>query len=61
MTELRKLTPHSAIPAEQARRDSRQRHLLRTFLPEMIRLERVLAEAPGQVTVKTLSGCAETH
>ena len=58
MTELRKLTPHSAIPAEQARRDSRQRHLLRTFLPEMIRLERVLAEAPEQVAVNTLSRVA---
>ena len=50
MTELKDLTPHSAIPAEQATRDRRQRHLLRTFLPELVSLERTLAEAPAQVT-----------
>ena len=49
MTELRALTPHAAIPAEQATRDSGQRRLLRTFLPELVQLERVLAEAPAQV------------
>ncbi len=49
MTELRALTPHAAIPAEQATRDSRQRRLLRSFLPELVQLERVLAEAPDQV------------
>ncbi|MBW7471341.1 DUF2817 domain-containing protein [Marinobacter sp. M216] len=50
MTELRTLTPHAAIPSEQATRDGRQRRLLRTFLPEMVQLERLLAEAPRTVT-----------
>ncbi len=58
MTELRQLTPHSAVSSEQSRRDSRQRHLLRTFLPEMVRLERMLAEAPGLVSVHTLARVA---
>ncbi|MEX2476293.1 M14 family zinc carboxypeptidase [Marinobacter sp.] len=49
MTELRDLTPHSAITSEQSTRDRRQRHLLRTFLPELVSLERTLAEAPEQV------------
>ena len=46
MTELRALTPHSSIPAEQVGRDRRQKRLLRTFLPELVQLERQLAEAP---------------
>jgi len=50
MTELRVLTPHTAIAAEQATRDGRQRRLLRSFLPEMVQLERQLAEAPRAVT-----------
>ncbi len=58
MTELRELTPHSAVPAEQSRRNSRQRHLLRTFLPEMVRLERLLAEAPDVVSVGMLARVA---
>ncbi|MBB5319747.1 M14 family zinc carboxypeptidase [Marinobacter oulmenensis] len=55
MTELKALTPHSVIPAEQARRDSRQKRLLRNFLPEMIELERLLAEAPARVTSSVVS------
>ena len=58
MTELRELTLHSAVAVEQSRRDSRQRHLLRTFLPELVRLERLLAEAPEVITVDTLSRVA---
>ncbi|MEE3117919.1 MAG: M14 family zinc carboxypeptidase [Pseudomonadota bacterium] len=54
MTELRTLTPHTAIAAEQASRDSRQRRALRTFLPEMVQLERMLAEAPTQMTTQVL-------
>lgn len=54
MTELRALTPHAAIPAEQATRDSRQRRLLRTFLPEMVKLERLLAEAPERVKTRVV-------
>lgn len=50
MTELRDLTPHTVISDEQSRRDHRQRRLLRTFLPEMTTLERMLAEAPVAVT-----------
>ncbi|MDX1756418.1 MAG: DUF2817 domain-containing protein [Marinobacter sp.] len=54
MTELRALTPHEAIPEEQAARSSRQRRLLRTFLPELVKLERVLAEAPEWVSTRVL-------
>ncbi|GAA0844566.1 M14 family metallopeptidase [Marinobacter szutsaonensis] len=49
MTELRDLTPHTAIADEQTQRGQRQRRQLRTFLPEMTALERMLAEAPAQV------------
>lgn len=52
MTELRNLTPHRVIPAEQARRDRQQRARLRTFLPELVDLERLLAEAPESVTTR---------
>ncbi|TNE79649.1 MAG: DUF2817 domain-containing protein [Gammaproteobacteria bacterium] len=54
MTELRAITPHAAIPAEQATRDSRQRRLLRSFLPEMIQLERLLAEAPDLISTSVV-------
>ncbi|KEF30790.1 Zinc carboxypeptidase-related protein [Marinobacter nitratireducens] len=54
MTELRAITPHAAIPAEQATRDSRQRRLLRLFLPEMIQLERLLAEAPDLISTSVV-------
>lgn len=50
MTELRDLTPHTVISHEQSRRGQRQRRQLRTFLPEMVTLERTLAEAPVAVT-----------
>lgn len=55
MTELRALTPHSAIPEQQAGRDRNQKRLLRSFLPELVQLERQLAEAPEQVTT-TVAG-----
>ncbi|SFL85192.1 M14 family zinc carboxypeptidase [Marinobacter zhejiangensis] len=58
MTELRALTPHAAIPTEQATRDSRQRRLLRTFLPELIKTERILAEAPEWVSTQVLERVA---
>lgn len=48
------LTPHTAIAEEQATRDGRQRRLLRSFLPEMVQLERLLAEAPRSVTTRIL-------
>ena len=51
MAELRTLTRHSAVAAEKQLRDRRQRQLLRTFLPEMVRLERMLAEAPETARV----------
>lgn len=62
MTELRDLTPHGIIADQQAGRDRRQKRLLRTFLPELVDLERLLAEAPrdvetslaGQVSVKDI-------
>lgn len=58
MTELRALTPHAAIPAEQAGRNGRQRRLLRTFLPELVTLERVLAEAPALVRTRVIEHVA---
>lgn len=54
MTELRDLTPHTSITQEQAGRDGRQRRLLRTFLPEMVGLERLLAEAPEVATTRVV-------
>ncbi|WP_166263433.1 M14 family zinc carboxypeptidase [Marinobacter caseinilyticus] len=54
MSELRTLTPHTAIPREQAGRDGRQRRLLRGFLPELVNLERVLAEAPEGVRTQVV-------
>ncbi len=54
MTELRKLTPHRAIPEQQSRRDQRQRQRLRTFLPELVQLERLLADAPETVSVQVV-------
>ncbi|MBS3805627.1 MAG: DUF2817 domain-containing protein [Oleiphilaceae bacterium] len=48
MTELRDLTHVTCVPEEQSRRDKPQRQALRAYLPEMIRLERLLAEAPPQ-------------
>ena len=54
MTELKNLTPHAAISDQQKARDSRQRHLLKSFLPELVQLERVLAAAPEAVHVSTL-------
>ena len=60
MTELRALTPHSSIPAEQSGRDRRQKRLLRTFLPELVQLERQLAEAPEFVQT-TVAGRASVQ
>lgn len=52
MTELRDLTHIKAVPGEQARRDGRQRKLLRTYLPELVQLERLLADAPAQFSAR---------
>jgi len=54
MTELRDLTPHTAVSDEQSRRGQWQRRQLRTFLPEMAALERMLAEAPAQVATSVV-------
>lgn len=54
MPELKTETPHAAIAAEKASRDRRQRHQLRTFLPELVSLERMLAEAPPQVSSRVV-------
>ena len=58
MTELRDLTPHTSISHEQASRDGRQRRLLRTFLPELVGLERILAEAPDFITTEVVERVA---
>lgn len=58
MTELREQTPHSVIPETQARRDQRQRRLLRTYLPELIQLEHQLAESPASFCVQLLTSVA---
>ncbi|WP_404365296.1 M14 family zinc carboxypeptidase [Marinobacter sp.] len=52
MTELKNLTLHPVISDQQKGRDSRQRRLLRSFLPELVQLERLLAEAPQRVQVR---------
>lgn len=54
MTELRTLTPHAAVSGQQATRDARQRRLLRSFLPELVQLERLLAEAPVSVGTRVI-------
>ncbi|WP_417521823.1 M14 family zinc carboxypeptidase [Marinobacter sp.] len=46
MTELRALTHIKVIPEQQNLRDAKQRRLLRRRLPELIELERILAESP---------------
>ena len=58
MTELRDLTPHTSISHEQASRDGRQRRLLRTFLPELVGLERILTEAPDLITTEVVERVA---
>ncbi|MDX1633558.1 MAG: DUF2817 domain-containing protein [Marinobacter sp.] len=55
MTELKALTPHTAIRRQQARRDGGQRRRLRAFLPELVTLERVLAQAPESVQTRVLA------
>jgi len=54
MTELREITPHQAITDEKNRRDSRVTQRLRSFLPELLQLERVLAEAPATVSTEVI-------
>src|SRR5690606_19939965 len=48
MTEHRDLHSMATVREEQARRDKHQRRLLRTYLPELVQLERTLTEAPAQ-------------
>lgn len=56
MTELRDLTYLTCVRDEQARRDRQQRRLIRTYLPELVQLERILMEAPP-----LFSAQVETH
>lgn len=55
MAELKHITPHLSVAAEQSQRDSRQRRQLRTFIPELVQLERLLAEAPDSVRSRVLA------
>ena len=55
MAELKSITPHLSIAAEQAGRDSGQRRQLRTFIPELVQFERLLAEAPESVESRVLT------
>ncbi|MFC4259894.1 M14 family zinc carboxypeptidase [Marinobacter lacisalsi] len=55
MAELKSITPHLSVAAEQADRDSGQRRRLRTFIPELVQLERLLAEAPESVQSRVLT------
>ena len=55
MAELKSITPHISVAAEQASRDSGQRRQLRTFIPEMVQLERLLADAPETVQSRVLT------
>jgi len=52
MTELSDLTHITAVPEQQSRRDARQRRRLRSKLPELIELERILAESPAQFSAQ---------
>ena len=52
MTELSDLTHIKAIPEQQSLRDGKQRRRLRKHLPELIELERILAEAPAQFSTE---------
>ncbi|WP_339801149.1 M14 family zinc carboxypeptidase [uncultured Marinobacter sp.] len=55
MAELKDITPHLSVAAEQAQRDGRQRRQLRTFIPELVQLERMLAEAPDSVRTRVVT------
>ena len=52
MTELSDLTHIKAIPEQQSLRDAKQRRMLRRQLPELIELERILAESPAQFSAQ---------
>ncbi|WP_417503080.1 M14 family zinc carboxypeptidase, partial [Marinobacter sp.] len=52
MTELSDLTHIKAVPEQQSLRDGKQRRQLRRRLPELIELERTLAESPKQFSVQ---------
>ncbi|WP_166254764.1 M14 family zinc carboxypeptidase [Marinobacter salicampi] len=57
MTELRDLTHILCVPEQQARRNTTQRKALRAYLPELVQLERILAEAPEYFSA-TVEGMA---
>ncbi|MBU2875675.1 M14 family zinc carboxypeptidase [Marinobacter salexigens] len=52
MTELSDLTHIKVVPEQQGLRDGQQRRQLRRRLPELIELERTLAESPEQFKVQ---------
>src|SRR5690606_40218156 len=52
MTEHRDIHSMATVREEQARRDKHQRRLLRTYLPELVQLERTLTEAPPQFSAQ---------
>ena len=55
MTELKQLTRHRDVADEKQRRSNDQRRAIRTFLPELVRLERLLADAPESVQSRVVT------
>ncbi|MCK7542712.1 DUF2817 domain-containing protein [Marinobacter bryozoorum] len=58
MAELKQQTCHREVAEEKARRSTGQRHCLRTFLPELVELERTLADAPAAVCTRVIERIA---
>lgn len=54
MAELKQQTQHRAVAEEKTRRSSAERHGIRTFLPELVELERTLADAPDTVSASII-------
>ncbi|MFW5824188.1 MAG: M14 family zinc carboxypeptidase [Marinobacter sp.] len=55
MTELKQLTHHQDVAAEKQHRSNADARTIRTFIPELVQLERLLAEAPGTVQSRVLT------
>ena len=54
MAELKQQTLHRAVAGEKIRRTAAERDGIRTFLPELVELERTLSEAPEAVDARVI-------
>ncbi|QCF26029.1 M14 family zinc carboxypeptidase [Hydrocarboniclastica marina] len=62
MTELRDLTHITCVPEQRSRRDKALQQQVRSFLPELDQLERLLAEAPPQFSANVIGhSCVAEH